>query len=262
MLDRNKYNLFFNILEKKVTEKEFEKKLLEVVKIDKKYYMKKIEIQNLIQYIKEYKNKEIKEEKFKDIQILLPGNPEIVFQICLEAVRYHVNMRICIEDFCLAQNTFIVEFINQIIEECKLKNKLEIKNILKDIEIIEYSKKVNRTICIGDSNLYHRLCRKINNFMFYPYGILEIYSDSDEFDILTKTIYEFAMQNQFELDFYDELSFYDAIKAINRDGYQFCTLLLSKDKEKIEKFQSCIKSKYVVLNENPFKIIKFDLEII
>ena len=261
MIDINKYNMFLKILEKRISEKEFEEKLLEVQKIDGNHYRKRIMIKELKKDIEEYRNKEIKENNFENMQILLIGNPDIVFKICLEAIRYNVNIIIGIEDFCYAQNVFIIEFMKEIYKECKFKNKIEIKNLLKDIEIINNSQKVDKTICIGNSNLYHRLDEKINNLYFYPYGIFEIYTDSDEFELLKETILEISMQNSFELDFYDELNFDDAVQAINRDGYKFCSLLISKDINKIQEFKNKIEAKYVMVNENPFKQIKFVLEI-
>lgn len=257
----NNYKNFLSQLEKRILEKEFENNLIEVQNIDLSHYTKKIMLQDMKNIILEYKNKEFKENNYQDFQVLLPGNPEIVFRMCLELIRYDVNMVICIEDFCLAQNIFIVEIINNVIQDTRLKNKVKIRNLQKDEEIIDISNKVDKTICIGDSNLYNRLEKEIENFIFYPYGIFEVYSDSEEFEGLKSAIYEYSIENQFELDIYDDLEFEEAINAINRDGYKFCALLLSKDDEKLEIFKNEIYSENVILNNNPFKEIKFNLEI-
>ena len=181
---------------------------------------------------------------------------------CILLYSYNIQSLICIEDFCLAQDTLIVEVFNEILEECKMKNKFKLKNLVKEKEILDNSKVVDRTICIGDSNLYNRLNGKIQNFIFYPYGSLDIYSSSEEFEELKRKIYEYAMQNQFEIEIYDDLDFQDAIKFINKDGYHFCSLLISKDKKEIEMFKKNIKSEFIVINENPFKKMKFNMDII
>ena len=257
----NKYKSFLNLLEKRILEKDFEKALIEAQKIDLKHYSKAITVQEIKKYILEYKQIDCVEKQFQNIQVLLPGNPEIVFKLCLEAIRYDVNVVICIEDFCLAQNIFIIATVMKLLQDCRMKNKIILKNLLKDEDIIKESINHDKTICIGNSNLYNRLEDKLENFMFYPYGIFEIYSDSEEFEELKKVVYEYIIQNQFESEIYDDLKFEDAVKVINRDGYGFCVLLLSKDENKLEIFKTNINSKYVILNKNPFKEIRFILEI-
>lgn len=250
------------VLENKIQGKEFEKMLLESQKNDLKNYTKKIKIENLNDYIKEYEKKEEVENTFKNVEILLPGNPEIVFKLCLEAVRYNLNMIIGIDDFCVSQNSLLINFINQIIIECNLAINLKLKNIVTDEEIIKDSKIVDKIICIGNSNLYYRLENKISNLKLNPYGIIEMYSDSEDFEEIRKNIYEYCMQNQFEIEIYDDLEFNDALDAIKRDGYEFCSILISKDDEKIKLFKEKIKSKHVIINKNPFKEIIFSLDLL
>ena len=115
-----KYKSFLKVLEKEISEKDFKEKLLKIQKIDLNHYTKNIKIEDFKNYIQEYKEEKYKENEFNNFLVLLPGNPEIVFKLCLEAIRYNVNMKICIEDFCLTQNTFIVEKMNQVIKECNL----------------------------------------------------------------------------------------------------------------------------------------------
>lgn len=261
LIDSEKFLKFLDLLKKKISNKEFQKGLIRIQEIDLKHYMKKIKLDELNQYISEYQELEFNKNKYEKLQILLPGNPDVIFKICLNAIRYDVNMIIGIEDFCLAQNTFIVETINEIITACNLKNKIEIKNLLKDNEIIEISNNVDLTICIGNSNLYNRLSNKIKNIKLNPYGIFELYSDSEEFKELQEKIFEYSVQNQFELELYDELEFEEAVEAMNRDGYKFCSILISKEQEKIKKFKENIDSKYIIVNENPFKKINFEFSI-
>lgn len=255
------YKSFLELLEKEIQSRAFEEKFNKAIEIDLNHYSKQISIFELRNYILQYKKLDIVENCFEKIQVLLPGNPEIVFKICLEAMRYNLNIIMVIQDFCLAQNTIIIDLMNNIFEKLKLKTKILLKNLLSDSEIIQNSNNVYKTLCIGDSNLYNRLNNKCNNLLLNPYGIFEIYSDSNKFQELEKTMYDYVQVNQFEAELYDDLEFEDVVRLINKSGYKFCSVLFTEDKEKINTFRQKIDSKYIVINENPFKKIEFKFEI-
>lgn len=253
------YIKFLKLLEKKINE--FQNSLLEAQRIDKKHYSKQITSQELNEIIIESESREIQINDIESIQAILPGNPEMVFRLGIEAIRNNVNILIVIEDFCLAQNIVLVEILSAAIRECKISRKITLKNLLKDSEIVEISKKADKTICIGNSNDYNVLVNKIKDLEFYPYNIFDIYSDSEEFDDLKKKIYDYAMENQYEVDFFEDMEFDEVIEEINTNGYGYCSLLLSKEKTKINKFKNEINSKYVLINENPFNSTRFELNL-
>ena len=192
-------------------------------------------------------------DEVKNIQVILNGNPEIVFRIGIEAVRNNVNMIICIEDFCLAQNTILVKLMSLCLKEMKLNKTIKLENMLTDSEIIENSKNIDLTICMGNSNDYNFFSKKIKNIKFNNYNIFEVYADSEEFDEIKRKVYEYAMLNQYEIEIYDtDLTIEEAIDDINTNGYGYCSVLFSKDKVNAQKFKENINSKYIVINENPF----------
>lgn len=262
LISNNKvlYDKILDSINKELSSQNFEENLKKVQEIDSKHYKEKITINDMRKYLEEYKTlgNELKEKK--KVMIVLAGNPEIVFKVCLEILKSNLDAIIGIQDYCLAQNTLIVEMINNIIENNNLRIKVELKNLLKDSEIISKAKEVDKAICIGDSNLYNRLENQISNLELNPYGIFEVYSDSDEFEELEKTFFDYCYQNEFEAEDYSELEFEDALRLINKNGYKFCTVLFSKDEEKQKIFKT-IDSKYIIINKNPFKEIKFKLEI-
>ena len=256
----NFFDSFLNKLEKEISSKDFLNLLKKSQNIDSKYYQKKISVEDLKNIIQEYRSLEFLEKESKRVLILLPGNPEIVFKLGIEAIRNNVNFIIGIEDFCLAQNTILIEVINKIIQDLRLKYKVELRNLINDSEIIETSRNVDNTIIIGNSNLYNRLKTQIK-VTLNPYGIFEVYSDSEDFEDLQEMIFEYFTQNQFENEFFDDLEFEDAVRIINKQGYKFCTILFTNDKNKIKEFKEKMEAKYVIVNKNPFKEIKFKLEI-
>lgn len=256
----NIYQYFLKILERKIKEKDFVKKLMDVMKIDIKHYDKTISIEELESSLYEYKNKKININEYENIQILLVGNPQMVFKLGMEIARNNVNIEINIQDFCLGQNLLIVELINETLKECKISRRITLNNLLSDSEIKNNSVNFDKTICIGDSNTYNALKKQISDIELYPYNIIDLYCSTDEFEKLQELLFDYSEQNQFEIDIYDEMELDDAIELIN-NGYKYCALLLSKDKIQIEKFKNEVKSEYIVVNENPFNITKFELNL-
>lgn len=244
-------------INKEISSKSFESDLKKVQEIDSNHYKEKITIEEMKKYLDEYKSAE--NVNIGNVMILLAGNPEVVFKSCLEILNTKLDAIIGIQDFCLAQNTLIVEMINKVIKNNNLKIKLELKNLISDKQIIELSKNIHKVICIGDSNLYNRLEDKVKNIELNSFGIFEIYSDSEEYEELEKTFFDYCYQNEFEAEDYSDLEFEDALRIINKNGYKFASVLFSKDKEKQEKFKT-IDSKYIVINKNPFKEIDFKLK--
>lgn len=254
------YDKIFNDIKKEISGKIFEENLKKVQKIDNNHYNERITIEDITKYLEVYKNYEVSNDKSGKIMILQRGNPEIIFQVCLEVLKSNIEeASLVIQDFCLGQNTLIIEAINEIFKQNKLNKKIILKNLLKDEDIIKMSKDFDKVISIGDSNLYNRLDGKISNLELNPYGIFEIYSDSDEFEELEEKFFEYCCQKEFEAENYGDLALEDAIKLINKNGYKFATILFSKDEEKQKEFKENIKSKYVIINKNPFKEIKFRL---
>ena len=244
-------------INKEISSKSFESDLKKVQEIDSNHYKEKITIEEMKKYLDEYKSAE--NVNIGNVMILLAGNPEVVFKSCLEILNTKLDEIIGIKDFCLEQNTLIVEMINKVIKNNNLKIKLELKNLISDKQIIELSKNIDKVICIGDSNLYNRLEDKVKNIELNPFGIFEIYSDSEEYEELEKTFFDYCYQNEFEAEDYSDLEFEDALRIINKNGYKFASVLFSKDKEKQEKFKT-IDSKHIIINKNPFKEIDFKLK--
>ena len=259
------YERFLSEIQEKLNKEPFKKSLDNVLEIDKKYYAENITIQEMEKILKEYSHKEILNvDNVNKIQLILSGNPEIVFRMGIEAVRQNVRMEINIDDFCLAQNTLLIEFFNLISKEMGLGEILILKNLVKDEEIIKPSKNFDMTVCFGNSNDYYRLKRedKIINLKLYPFYIFELHSDSLELEEVRRGLFDYISRNQFDIEIYDmDLDIEEVITEMNRDGYGFCSILLSKDKEKIKKFKENIKSKYIFVNENPFKKIEFIFDL-
>ncbi len=258
--NKNLYDKILNDIDKEISSKSFEENLKKVQKIDCNHYKEKVTIDELKKFLKQYKECKNTQYEENKIMILQRGNPEIIFQVCLEILKNKIiEVTMVIQDFCLGQNTLIIETINEIFKQNNLNKKIKLENLLTDNKILEKSKEFNKVICIGDSNLYNRLENEILNLELNPYGIFEVYSDSEEFEELEETFFEYCYQKEFEAENYSDLEFEDAVRLINKNGYKFSAVLFSKDEEKQKEFRENVKSKHVIINKNPFKEIKFKL---
>jgi len=260
--ERNYYLQFLSKLERKINENIFMESLKDVIKVDNKYYKKEILKDTMINIIKEYKEKDIIYNNYKSIQVITLGTPEIILRLGIEAVRNKVSMLIHIDDFCLGQNMLIIEIIKSILKEQKASISINLKNLTSNNELIENSIKFDKNICIGDSNRYNFLCSKISDLVFYPYGIFELYADDELFNELKEKIYEYTIANGYEMEIYYNDSINtpeEIISLMDEDGYGFCAVLFSKNEKVINYFKNKINAQYVVINENPFKYIKFEL---
>lgn len=258
--NKNLYDKILNDIDKEISLKSFEENLKKVQKIDSNHYKEKITIDDLKKCLNQYKDYENTNYEENKLMVLQNGNPEIIFQVCLEILKNKIiEATVVIQDFCLGQNTLLIETINEIFKQNNLNKKIKLENLLSDNKILEMSKEFNKVICIGDSNLYNRLENEVLNLELNPYGIFEVYSDSEEFEELEETFFEYCYQKEFEAENYSDLEFEDAVRLINKNGYKFSVVLFSKDEEKQKEFKEKIKSKYVIINKNPFKEIKFRL---
>ena len=254
---------FLLLLLSEFESKKIQEDLNKVKKIDENHYSKKLETQSLRKIAKDFKNeKREKENGLDKLLILTHGNPDVVFSLCIESYRLDVDMEIVIEDFCLAQNMLIAEVFNNIFEIMKFKRRIKVLNNMPDKDIIHESIKFDKTIVVGNSNLYNRLQNEMK-ITFYPYGIFEIYTDetSEEFDELKEKIYEVLDENEFEVEEYDDVDKEKVIDNLNKTSYKFCNLILTKDKEFEKNAKESLMAEYVLVNKNPFKEIKFKLEI-
>ena len=77
---------------------------------------------------------------------------------------------------------------------------------------------------------------------------------------MKKIIFDYSSLNGYELiNFDEELTLEEVIELMNTNGYGSTAVLLSKDKEKQKMFKKNVHNKNIIINENPLKKIKFEL---
>lgn len=238
--------------------KENEKNIDEVNKIDRKYYSKIVNVDDLIKIIEDYRNKK-EEDLNKNILCIYNGNPEITLKLCLESILLRSNYIMNIQDFMVGVNKIIIELANKVLKS--FDTKLYLFNLLSLNEIKNNEEFLDKILCIGNTNEFIKLSGQgLYKLDFYPYKSLEIYCEDDEFEELQKMIYEYSMTNQYEIEVFAKDSISNIIGQINEFGNGFCSVLLSKNKEHIKKFKEQVQSKIVCVNENPYNKIEFEIK--
>lgn len=259
-INKDRYKKILNdiILEIKDNKKEFKR----VNDIDKNIYDTNIDIEKLVNIIKNSQEKElILNKNSKNILISYYGSPYITLELCIEAIKTNNKLILAIEDYMLGINKLIVNIVQNILNDYRIENKIFIFNLL-DKNVIAQNAEIDKVICIGNKNtfeLYKKI--QINNLIYYPFNNIDLYCDTDELEELQEMIYQYAEKNFIDLEIYDEFENINrAVEYLNKYGNKFCTVLLTKSKENEEIFRNNIISKYIFVNENPFGKYEFNID--
>lgn len=239
--------------------KDNKKILQKLYEEDKEVFAVEFDINTLIEKLNQYKNPKVKENGSRKILLSHYGNPYITAMLCMEAIINQTEIVIGIEDICYGINKAIVKIVNDILKEYELPVKMYLKNNVTNKDIEEMN--INEIICLGNSNSYTNF-RNIKDIQVkhVPFFDIALYYDSDEFEELAENIRKYAVSNLYEIEIYDETEdFEDVIYMINHGTQKYCATILSKDKEKQNKFKQEINSQIICINENPFK--KFEFKI-
>ena len=259
-INKDRYKKILNdiMLEIKDNKEEFKR----INDIDKNIYDTNIDIEKLVNIIKNSQEEElILNKDSKNILISYYGSPYITLELCIEAVKTNNKLILAIEDYMLGINKLIVNIVQNILNDYRIENKIFIFNLL-DKNVIAQNTEIDKVICIGNKNtfeLYKKM--QINNLIYYPFNNIDLYCDTDELEELQEMIYQYAEKNFIELEIYDEFENINrAVEYLNKYGNKFCTVLLTKSKEKEEIFRNNIISKYIFVNENPFGKYEFNID--
>lgn len=228
--------------------KENQKILNQIWKEDKTVNSFEFDADQLMDLIEEFKNRTKIEKGKQKILVEHYGNPYITALLCMEGLIHQAELIIGIEDCCYGLNRAIVKIVNEVWQG----EKILLKKDLTCEEIEEINP--NKIVCLGNSNAYMRF-RKMKNKQVQnvPLFNLTLYYDSEAYEELAQTIRNYAFQNCYEIEIFDETEdFEEVMEEIKISQNQYCAVILSKDKEKQERFKREIPAKMVCVNENPF----------
>lgn len=222
---------------------------------DKEVNFFEFDVEQLIHWIKDFRNEKVIWKAKQRVLVQHYGNPYITALLCLEGLRKQAEVIIGIEDFGYGLNKAIVKIINDVGQGAKIL----LKNNLTCQQIEEMNP--DKVVCLGNSNAYMRF-RKMKNTMVQnvPLFNLAVYYDCEEYEELVEIIRNYATYHFYEIEIFDETEeLEDVIEEIESGQNQYCAVILSKNKEKQEKFKQEIHAKIICVNENPFA--KWEYEI-
>jgi len=252
-------NVFYKILDYMIElVKENKKIFVELNRKDNQIHKFDFDINKLIEIIKSYKTKEIKNSDNKLVCVNHYGNPYLTITLILETLLNNKNLILIVDNICYGINKGIEKIVNNSLKYYKVDLQVvlrnNINNEIKDLE-------ANKIVCLGNYNSYDYF-RKQKKFdvEYIPFFDLNLYYDCEEYEELAEIIRKYAFKNFYEIEVFDgNEEFDDVIFMIENSAPKYCSVILSKDELKQKRFKQEIGSQIICVNENPFK--KFKLEI-
>lgn len=228
--------------------------LEQAANIDFRKWKKKIDFNIFYNIIDEYIEMEKKNHtamieegnsQVEKIVISYYGNPYVTFILSIQAIIYQKQLLLEAGEFMVSINTFIVNMINQILQENHLpKLLIHCIEIEDEKEIIE---KEIKTIIIGATQ---NKAKYLGKYVYIPYNNYIIYCVDEELERLSNSIYDYAFNNFFEAEILLEEDIEEAIKIINLKK-DCMSVILTKDINLQNLFKDKIQNK-LYINENPF----------
>lgn len=222
--------------------------------LDYEYNKKVVYVDRIIETIDSFKEKEICKKDTENLIVAYYGDPCVTVQICLSAIQNCQMANLVIEDVCLGVNKAIIEIYKEILKEYKIFDIVSFNNYETKEKLDECKEYIDKMYCLGNKNLY-TVCKHIENLKieYVPFNIIDIYCEDEDLYELARDIFNYCYENGIESEIYEDMSFEDTVETLNEYGENYCSIILTKNKEYIDRFKKEVKSKFVFVNENPFK---------
>lgn len=252
----NVSNIIFNKIckELKTELRDAKKEIQKLNQIDYEYNKKVVYLEKLLETIDLYIDKEPVRKETQNWMVVYYGNPVVTIELCLLALLNGQMINLVIDDMCLGVNKLIVELYKDILRDYKLFDIVTFNNYEKKELIEEKKEYLDKLVFLGDKNLYN-VCKNISNIdiEYVPYNIIDIYCEDEEFEDLAREIFNYCFENSIEAEIYEDMDFDDVVDAFNNFGEKYCSIILTQNTEYAERFKKEVNSKFLYVNENPFK---------
>lgn len=227
-------------------------------KIDKKYTNIQFQIDDVINIVKRYEKEEYCKEKHDNSKLYISyyGHPYITVITFMEALKKQRDIVFVTDEFGYAINSVLVQLFNDVIDELRLKNTIQLKSLISIEDLKEQLKPDDKLVCIGNLSIYFQYLKKELTPIFVPYNNIQLYCKEDDFEELNRSIYDLCMENFLEIEIFgedDELE--EVIDEMNQ--YAYTCVLFTKNKEEKEFFKKNI-TKNCFINKNPIELTKIE----
>lgn len=182
--------------------------------------------------------------------VIYDGHPYLTVNVLMQAMLSKVQVLLTTDEFMLAANTVIFSVFKNVLKKHKQNIFFETQDNYSIKQIRDLESKYEEIIVIGNTSTMQAI-EDLDKVKFYPYNNIILYSDSDKYESLQRIIYEYANENQYEIEIIYDEELQDIIDIINADNFVDTVILLSEN-EVIQKAFKDIKNKRVFINKNPF----------
>lgn len=196
-----------------------------------------------------------------NLGVVCNGNAQILLYLCLKALKTHNNITF-FETFDVRKTSnYIINKLQQIVKSNGYSAKINLIELNKLKDISNYESKINKFICVGDFENYKLLKLNVNKEIIYnSYGTISLYMDDKSLESILLEMDDYVFENNLKLNLYTNEDVEDVINYINLSGEDYCSVIFSKDIEKVKKFISKVDSNMIYINKNPFQNYKFEIE--
>lgn len=234
--------------------KENKKEIKKLNEIDYEYNKKVVYIDKIIEAIDYFSEKEVCDKGTKNVIVAYYGDPCVTIQVCLSALLNCQMVNLVIDDLCLGVNKLIVELYKEILKEYKIFDIVSFSNYDGKEDIEENAKIIDKMYCLGDKNLY-TVCKNISDLdiEYIPFNVIDIYCEDEDLYDLAREVFNCCYEGGIEAEIHEDMPFDETVEFLNEYGENYCSVILTKNEEYMKRFKEEVKSKYVFINENPFK---------
>lgn len=235
--------------------KENKKEISKLNEIDYEYNKKIVYVDKIIESIDYFYEKEVCEKETKNLLVAYYGDPCVTVQLCLSALSNCQMLNLVIDDMCLGVNKFIIELYKEILREYRIFDIISFNNYDNKESIEENVEIIDKMYCLGNKNIY-TICRHIDgiDLEYIPFNVIDIYCEDESLYDLAREIFNCCYENGIESEIYEDISFDDTVEMLNNYGENYCSVILTRNLDYMRRFKNEVKSKYVFVNESPFKI--------
>ncbi len=241
------------------------KEIKEGIKINKNVFDKVIQeemnngefikIDKILEVINSYENIQVGISENKKIAVLYTGKPEITLTYMLDSILYNNSIVLCAD-----RNKPITEILYTILNESLVN--LKIKNQWVDYSsnynenfLIDNEDKFDKIVYIGDYFEYEKFKSFFTKEVEYNnYGYIKLFINKVKYQEEYKKIVKYTYIENIDLEIYDDLD--DFINESREIDFA----VVFADSQIINKLQSSLKAKRILINTFPYDSYKFKIE--
>jgi len=207
--------------------------------------------------IKNYDFEQIK--KYSSIgRIVCITNGDIYFilELIIKSILTKSKIVFVTDSYMINTNKYLVGLAQKALEKYDVPNfAISLFDLRNYKEVLNVANNIDCIVINKDYDLYKEIQYATDVKVIYSdYGNINIYSDSDEFDIEIKKVYDEAKKEEKDvfLSKTDDIQKY--INKMNNNFVFYSVVIYTKDIEKCTYFLKNIKAENVYINQNPFEI--------